>query len=157
MFKKPRGTEDIFGEEFEKYKFLKDIVYDIGIRYGFSGIVTPVFESAELFMRTIGEETDVVQKEMYTFQDKSDRSMALRPEGTAGIMRAYIEEGIFNNGAPTKLMYFLPMYRYEKVQKGRQREFSQFGIELLQSPNPIADFEVINLSDRKSTRLNSSH
>lgn len=146
MFKKPRGTEDIFGEKFEKYMFLKNTMYNVGVKFGFSGIVTPVFESSELFARTIGEETDVVQKEMYTFKDKSDREMALRPEGTAGIMRAYIEEGIFNNGAPTKLMYFLPMYRYENVQKGRQREFNQFGVELLQSPNSIADYEVIKLA-----------
>ncbi len=146
MFKKPRGTEDIFGEEFEKYMFLKNTMYNVGVKFGFSGIITPVFESVDVFVRTIGEDTDVVQKEMYTFKDKSDREMALRPEGTAGIMRAYIEEGIFNDGAPTKLMYFLPMYRYENVQKGRRREFNQFGVELMQSTKPIADFEVIKLS-----------
>ena len=146
MFKKPRGTEDIYGENFEKYKFLKDTMENIGERYGFTGIVTPVFEHSDLYIRTIGEETDVVQKEMYIFNDKSDREMALRPEGTAGIIRAYIENGIFNEGSPTKLMYFLPMYRYENVQKGRQREFNQFGIELLQSPNAIADYEVINVA-----------
>lgn len=92
MIKKPRGTEDIFGKNFEKYKYLKDTMYNVGIRYGFTGIVTPVFESTDLFIRTIGEETDVVQKEMYTFHDKSDREMALRPELTAGVIRAYLEE-----------------------------------------------------------------
>lgn len=146
MIKKPRGTKDIYGADFDKYMFLKDTMYSVGTKFGFSGIKTPVFEDAELFIRTIGEETDVVQKEMYAFKDKSDRDMALRPEGTAGVIRAYIEEGIFNEGAPTKLMYFMPMYRYENVQKGRQREFNHFGVELLQSPNPIADFEVIKLA-----------
>lgn len=145
MINKPRGTEDIFGDKFEKYKYIKDTMFDIGTRYGFTGIVTPVFESAELFERSVGQETDIVQKEMYIFKDKSDREMALRPETTAGIIRAYLEEGIFNLGAPTKLMCFLPVYRYENVQKGRQREFNQFAAELLQSPNPIADFEIIKL------------
>ncbi len=145
MINKPRGTEDLYGEKYEKYSFLKTTMERVGEKFGFTGIITPVFESAELFVRTVGEDTDIVQKEMYTFEDKSHRLMSLRPEGTAGVMRAYIENGIFNDGAPTKFMYFIPMYRYEKVQKGRQREFNQFGVELIQSPYPIADFEVIRL------------
>lgn len=145
MIKRPRGTEDIYGRNYDKYKFLQDTMFSAGHKFGFRGIVTPIFEHQELFLRTVGEETDIVQKEMYTFNDKSDRAMALRPEATAGVIRAYIENGIFNDGAPTKFMYFLPLYRYENVQKGRQREFNQFGVELLQSPNPIADYEVIRL------------
>ena len=92
MINKPRGTENIFGDNFEKYKYIKDTMYNIGLKFGFKGIITPVFESVDLFKRTIGEETDVVKKEMYTFFDKSDREMALRPEATAGVIRAYLEE-----------------------------------------------------------------
>lgn len=104
--------------------------------HGFGEIRTPVFEDTRLFQRSVGETTDVVQKEMYTFQDKGGRSITLRPEGTAGVVRALLEHALYNNGLPVKLHYFTTCYRYENTQAGRLREFHQFGVEMFGSNSP---------------------
>ena len=121
--------------------------------HGFGEIRTPVFEHTELFQRSVGETTDVVQKEMYTFHDKGDRSITLRPEGTAGAVRAMLEHALYNDGLPVKLYYFTSCYRYEKPQAGRLREFHQFGIEMFGTSSPIADAEVISLAKSIFDRL----
>ena len=113
--------------------------------HGFGEVRTPVFEHTELFQRGVGDTTDIVQKEMYTFLDKGGRSVTLRPEGTAGAARAMLEHGVYNNGLPVKFYYFTSCYRYEKAQKGRLREFHQFGAEMYGSADPLADAEVILL------------
>lgn len=123
------------------------------ILHGFGEIRTPVFEHTELFQRSVGETTDVVQKEMYTFQDKGGRSVTLRPEGTAGAVRAMLEHALYNDGLPVKLSYFTSCYRYEKPQAGRLREFHQFGIEMFGASAPIADAEVISLAKSIFDRL----
>lgn len=146
MIQKPRGTKDLYTKEMQKFNIVTDKMKEIARNYGYDEIMTPAIEKAELFIRSVGDETDIVQKEMYVFKDKSEREIALKPEGTASVIRAYIEEGIFNQGKPTKFMYQMPMYRYEKIQKGRQREFHQFGLELLQVENPLADYEVIKVA-----------
>ena len=114
---------------------------------------TPIFEHTELFLRGVGETTDIVQKEMYTFKDKGDRSVTLRPEGTAGAARSYIEHGIYNNLQPTRFFYIGPMFRYENTQKGRQRQFHQFGVEMLGSYSPALDAEVISVAAELLKRL----
>lgn len=114
--------------------------------HGFREIRTPVFEHTELFHRSVGETTDVVQKEMYTFDDKGGRSITLRPEGTAGAVRAMLEHGLYNEGLPIKAYYFTSCYRYEKPQAGRLREFHQFGVEVFGAPSPAADAEIISLA-----------
>ncbi|MDI9375217.1 MAG: histidine--tRNA ligase, partial [Thermotogota bacterium] len=115
-------------------------------RYAYNEIRTPIFEATELFKRSVGESTDVVQKEMYTFDDKGGRSITLRPEGTASVARAFIENSFINLGSPVKLFYMGPMFRYEKPQAGRLRQFHQFGAEILGSASPMADFEIIELA-----------
>jgi len=122
--------------------------------YNFKEIRVPVFEHTELFQRGVGETTDVVQKEMYTFEDKGGRSITLRPEGTAGVVRSYIENGMSSQATPIKLWYEMPMYRYENVQKGRLREFRQFGTEVLGTSSYLADVEVITLGNKIFEALN---
>ena len=120
---------------------------EIAGNFGFKEIRTPVFEYTELFTRSVGDTTDVVQKEMYTFNDKGGRSVTLRPEGTAGAVRAFLEHGLFNEPFPQKVCYFTSCYRYEKPQAGRLREFHQFGAECFGTAAPAADAEVISLAD----------
>ncbi len=115
--------------------------------FGYGEIRTPIFESTELFMRSVGEETDIVQKEMYTFVDKGGRSLTLRPEGTAPTIRAFIENSMINDGLPQRFYYIGPMFRYEKPQAGRLRQFHQFGVELIGSAEPSADAEIIQLAN----------
>lgn len=146
LTKAVKGTKDIMPDETGKQRFLENMLFDIAESYGFKEIRTPVFEHTELFQRGVGETTDVVQKEMYTFDDKGGRSITLRPEGTAGAVRSFIEHGLFNESLPQKLCYLLNCYRYEKPQAGRWREFQQFGVEMLGSANPSADAEVISLA-----------
>lgn len=148
LTKAAKGTQDILPEETGKQRFLERNLFEIAESYGFKEIRTPVFEHTELFQRGVGETTDVVQKEMYTFTDKGDRSITLRPEGTAGAVRAFLEHGLFNETLPSKLCYLLNCYRYEKAQKGRWREFQQFGVEMLGSEAPMADAEVISLANQ---------
>ena len=148
MLQRPKGTRDLLPSESYKWQYLEKKVKEIFENSGFKEIRVPVFEYTELFQRGVGETTDVVQKEMYTFEDKGGRSITLRPEGTAGTIRAYLENGIFNTPSPTKLWYNMGMYRYENVQKGRLREFHQFGTELIGSASFLADIEVILLGNR---------
>ncbi len=142
-----KGTQDIMPDAVYKNQFIEQTVLDIARKFGFREIRTPVFEHTELFQRGVGETTDVVQKEMYTFDDKGGRSITLRPEGTAGAVRAFLEHGLFNEALPQKLCYVLNCYRYEKPQAGRWREFQQFGIEMLGTAAPAADAEVISVAN----------
>lgn len=142
-----KGTQDILPEEIYKNQFIEQTVLDIARKFGFREIRTPVFEHTELFQRGVGETTDVVQKEMYTFDDKGGRSITLRPEGTAGAVRAFLEHGLFNEALPQKFCYLINCYRYEKPQAGRWREFQQFGVEMLGAGAPAADAEVISLAN----------
>ncbi len=143
MITKPRGTRDLYGEDMQIYEFMYEEtkkIFDVG---NINKLQTPTFEATELFERGVGGDTDIVTKEMYSFLDKSNRNMTLRPEGTAGAVRAFIENGMNSLPSPQKFWYFMPIFRYEKVQKGRQREFTQIGLEFFGSENPEADFEVI--------------
>ena len=148
MLQKPKGTKDILPEGSYKWQYVEEKARNIFENAGFKEIRVPVFEHTELFQRGVGETTDVVQKEMYTFDDKGGRSITLRPEGTAGTIRAYLENGLFNTPSPVKLWYNMAMYRYENVQKGRLREFHQFGTELIGSSSYLADIEIISLGNR---------
>jgi histidyl-tRNA synthetase len=142
----PRGTRDIFGVEMARWRMLEDIIRDLTDAYGFTEIRTPIFEHTELFVRGVGETTDIVTKEMYTFTDKGDRSITLKPETTAGAARAFIEHGVFAKPQPTKWFYISPTFRYEKPEAGRYRQHYQFGIELYGSYDAAADAEVISLA-----------
>ncbi|MBR4909963.1 MAG: histidine--tRNA ligase [Clostridia bacterium] len=141
-----KGTNDILPGESYKYRFAEETMLDIASLYGFKEIRVPVFEHTEVFSRNVGENTDVVQKEMYTFLDKGNRSITLRPEFTAGVVRSVIEHGVLNDALPAKVCYLGGCYRYEKPQAGRQREFHQFGVECFGAPSPSADAEVIALA-----------
>lgn len=142
-----KGTQDTLPKESYKIQYVESALRETAENFGFHEIRTPVFEHTELFQRGVGETTDVVQKEMYTFNDKGGRSITLRPEGTAGAVRAYLEHGLFNEGLPQKVYYSISCYRYEKPQAGRLREFHQFGVECFGSPNPSADVEIISLAN----------
>ena len=145
----PRGTRDIFGAEIKKWQEVEAKIREICENAGIEEIRTPIFEHTELFLRGVGETTDIVNKEMYTFNDKGDRSITLKPEGTAGIARAYIEHGMNNMPQPIKLYYLsAPTFRYEKAQAGRQRQFHQFGVEMLGSLSPAQDAEAISVAAR---------
>ena len=141
----PKGTQDILPDEIDKWIFVEQKFAQICRRFGYREIRLPVFEHTELFQRGVGDTTDIVQKEMYTFEDKGGRSLTLRPEGTAGVVRSYIEHGMASLPQPTKLFYNITAYRYEKMQKGRFREFHQLGVELFGAADASADAEVISL------------
>ncbi len=143
MLKKIKGTEDILPRDIYKWQFVEKLLSEEARAYGFGEIRTPVFEQTALFQRGVGEGTDVVQKEMYTFETKGGESLTLRPEGTAGAARALLEHGLYNDGLPVKTHYFTTCYRYEKPQAGRQREFHQFGMEVYGTHDPISDAELI--------------
>lgn len=144
--KAPRGTADSLPSECYKLRTAEEKMLEIARSFGFHEIRTPVFEHTELFNRSVGETTDVVQKEMYTFTDNGGRSITLRPEGTAGAVRAFLEHGLFNEPMPQKYSYVTSCYRYEKPQAGRLREFHQFGVECFGSAHPAQDAEVIALA-----------
>ena len=145
----PRGTKDIFGDEIIKWQYIEDKIKEICENSNIEEIRTPVFEHTELFIRGVGETTDIVNKEMYTFIDKGNRSITLRPESTAGIARAYIENSMNNMPQPIKLYYIsAPTFRYERAQAGRQRQFHQFGVEMIGSFSPAQDAEVISVASR---------
>ena len=146
MLQRPKGTKDLLPEDTEKLRYIENKIENICEKYDFKEIRVPVFEHTELFQRGVGETTDVVQKEMYTFDDKGGRSITLRPEGTAGVVRAYIENGMASLPSPQKYFYNMAMYRYENVQKGRLREFHQIGAEFFGSDSYLADVEVILLA-----------
>ena len=140
-----KGTQDTLPSESYKIQFVEQSVLEIAKNYGYKEIRVPVFEHTELFQRGVGDTTDVVQKEMYTFEDKGGRSITLRPEGTAGVVRSYIEHGLFNEAQPQKVCYLISCYRYEKPRAGRLREFHQFGCECFGTASPAADAELISL------------
>lgn len=148
LTKAVRGTTDVLPEESYKWQYLESLLLDMSRIFGFRQIRFPVFEHTELFQRSVGETTDVVQKEMYTFEDKGGRSITLRPEGTAGAIRAIMEHGLLNQALPLKVCYLVSCYRYEKPQSGRYREFHQYGVEMVGSPLPQADVEVISLAQK---------
>ncbi len=146
MIKRPKGTLDILPEEVASWRYVQGKFRDICRRFDYKEIRTPVFEYTELFARGVGDTTDVVQKEMYTFSDKGDRSITLRPEGTAGAARAYLENGIYAKSPINKLFYDITCYRHEKPQAGRLREFHQLGIEAYGAKGPAIDAEIISLA-----------
>ncbi|WP_127494512.1 histidine--tRNA ligase [Paenibacillus glycanilyticus] len=144
-FQKSPGTQDILPGVVERWQYAEQKARDICRRFNFREIRTPIFEATELFQRGVGETTDIVEKEMYTFTDRGDRSITLRPEGTAGVVRSYVENKLFGEPDVSKLYYIGPMFRYERQQAGRYRQFHQFGIEALGSVDPAIDAEVIAL------------
>lgn len=151
--KKIKGTEDVLPKESYRWQFIESIMREEARCYGFKEIRTPVFEHTELFARGVGQTTDVVQKEMYTFDTKGGESVTLRPEGTAGAARAVLEHALDNEGLPIKASYFVSCYRYEKPQAGRLREFHQFGIEEYGTQSPVADAELICVAQSIFERL----
>ena len=156
LTKAPKGTKDIMPNEVYKWHYVERAFAEVCRKYGFSEVRTPAFEYIELFNRGVGETTDVVQKEMYNFFDKNEKNpkeFALRPEGTSGVCRAFIENKQFAEVQPTKMYYNIPCFRYEKPQAGRLREFHQFGIEVFGSPNMMTDAEVICLGQDFLTGL----
>ena len=144
--KKVYGTQDVLPKDSYKWQFIEHLMREHATNYGFKEIRTPVFEHTELFQRGVGDTTDVVQKEMYTFDTKGGTSVTLRPEGTAGAVRSLLENALYNDGLPVKTFYITSCYRYEKKQANRYREFHQFGIEVFGTPDPMADAEVIMLA-----------
>ena len=144
--KAPRGTMDVLPADSYKWQHMEQTALSVARDFGFREMRTPVFEHTELFQRSVGETTDVVQKEMYTFTDKGDRSVTLRPEGTAGMARAMLEHSLNNEALPAKVAYVTSCYRYEKPQAGRLREFHQFGVECFGAAAPQADAEIISLA-----------
>lgn len=141
-----KGTKDVLPSEVYKNQYIEATVLGVAEQFGYKEIRTPVFEHTELFQRGVGDTTDVVQKEMYTFDDKGGRSITLRPEGTAGAVRSYLENGLCNEALPQKVCYLTSCYRYEKPQAGRLREFHQFGVECFGTASPLADAEIIALA-----------
>lgn len=156
MIQKPKGTKDVLPDEVFKWKYIEGTANMVFENYDYKEIRVPTFEYTELFERGVGDTTDVVQKEMYTFEDKGGRSITLRPEGTAGVVRAFIENGLSSKTLPLKVHYSMPMFRYENVQKGRYREFNQIGAELIGTSSYLADVEMISMADRflKELELN---
>jgi len=144
-FKRSPGTQDILPGAVERWQYVEGKARDICRRYNFREIRTPLFESTELFHRGVGETTDIVEKETYNFVDRGDRKLTLRPEGTAGVMRAYVENKLFGEPDVSKLYYIGPMFRYERAQAGRYRQFNQFGVEAVGAVDPALDAEVIAL------------
>ncbi len=142
----PKGTKDMLPQDAYKWHYVEGVLREVSKAFGVREIRTPIFEHTELFLRGVGETTDIVQKEMYTFNDKGDRSITLKPEGTAPTVRAFIENRLFNEAQPTKLYYIIPCFRYENVQKGRLRQFHQYGVEVFGSKEPSMDAEVISLA-----------
>ncbi len=146
MLQKPKGTYDVYGEYGKKILYLESIMKALMEKYNYEYFRTPVFETSELFHRGVGETTDIVSKETYDFKDRGDRLMTLRPEGTAGVVRSFIENKMYGNPSiPVKAWYYGPMYRYERPQSGRFREFYQFGVEVFGSNDPLLDAEIISI------------
>lgn len=142
---RPRGTNDVVPGEIELWQELEEKIREVCRAYGYQELRTPMFEHTELFQRGIGDATDIVEKEMYTFEDRGKRSLTLRPEGTAPIVRAFLENNLGSGALPVKLYYYGPMFRYERPQAGRYRQFTQFGFEVLGSSDPLLDVEAIAL------------
>ena len=149
----PKGTQDLLPPKSGEWQAVEEVMRSEAALHGFGEVRTPVFEHTELFLRSVGDTTDVVEKQMYTFNDKGGRSITLRPEGTAGAVRAMLEHALYNDGLPVKLYYLTSCYRYEKPQAGRLREFHQFGVEMFGAAAPVADAEVICLAKSIFDRL----
>ncbi|NLK21100.1 MAG: histidine--tRNA ligase [Epulopiscium sp.] len=156
LTKAPRGTKDFFGDEIKAWQEAENNIRNLCSDFGYQEIRTPIFEHTELFQRGVGETTDIVQKEMYSFQDKKGRNITLKPEGTAGAVRSYLEQKMYANAQPTRLYYITPAFRYEKPQAGRMRQFHQFGIEMLGAESPTADVEVITVAAELLARMGIS-
>lgn len=143
-YQKIKGTKDFFGDKSVKLTYVERVAKDVAISFGYGEIVTPIFENTDVFVKNVGEDSDVVNKEMYTFKDKGNRSITLRPEGTAAVARCFIENKMYASSMPlTKLFYFGPMFRYEQPQTGRYREFRQFGVEVFGNGSPLLDCDII--------------
>src|SRR5262245_6657019 len=140
-----KGTRDIMPGEVEVWQLVEQRAHSLFGRYGVREIRTPIFEMTELFSKSTGSDTDIVTKEMYTFADRSDRSITLRPEGTPGVVRAVIENSLLRRGEIDRFYYIGPMFRYERPQKGRYRQFSQIGVEVFGSAHPAIDAEVMEM------------
>lgn len=153
MINIPKGTKDVLPQESYKWHYVEDKARTVAADFGFNEIRTPTFEHTELFLRGVGDTTDIVNKEMYTFNDKGGRSISLKPEGTAGVARSFAENALANAPQPTKMYYITPVFRYEKPQAGRLREHHQFGVELYGSASPYADAEVITLAKEFFDRI----
>ena len=148
LFQAPRGTTDLLPVEQKYWRYIESKAVELARRYGYGRIDTPVFEDSDLFVRSVGEGTDIVEKEMYTFADRGGDSVTLRPEGTAPVCRAYLQHGMHNLPQPVRLYYFCPVFRYERPQAGRFREHHQFGIEALGDADPSVDAEVVEFAWR---------
>jgi len=146
LFQAPRGTADHLPEEQKYWRYIESKAMDVAARFGFGRIDTPAFEDSNLFIRSVGEGTDIVEKEMYTFDDRGGDSITLRPEGTAPVCRAYLEHGMHNLPQPVRMYYFCPVFRYERPQAGRFRQHHQFGVEVLGDADPSVDAEVIEVA-----------
>jgi histidyl-tRNA synthetase len=153
MYQAPRGTADILPEDQPLWSFTAATVTQAAHVHGYRRIDTPVFEETGLFLRTVGEETDIVQKEMYSFDDRGGTNITLRPEGTAAVCRAYLESGMHNQAQPVRLFYLCPMFRYDRPQAGRFRQFHQFGAEAIGDTDAAVDLEVIQLAMDTMRRL----
>ncbi|RLC52353.1 MAG: histidine--tRNA ligase [Candidatus Cloacimonadota bacterium] len=153
----PRGTYDILPDKSYKWEFIRDTFKEVSKSFSFKEIVTPIFERTEVFERSVGDSSDIVQKEMYRFQDKKGRTFALRPEGTAPVVRSFVENSLGMSGGNSKLYYMGPMFRYDRPQKGRYRQFYQYGIENIGSDNPFIDAEVIAFGYAFLTKLGLSN
>lgn len=146
MIQKPKGTYDVYGNKGKTFTILEDLMKSLMEKYNYEYVRTPLFEASELFHRGVGETTDIVTKETYDFKDRGDRNMTLRPEGTAGVVRSFIENKMYaNTASPVKTWYYGPMYRYERPQSGRFREFYQYGVEVFGSESAMLDAEVISI------------
>lgn len=150
---RPKGTQDWYGENMHKRTLIEAMARELCKAYHIKEVITPVFEHTVLFQRGVGETTDVVQKEMYTFEDKGGRSITLKPEGTAGAIRAYLENNMYAQSGPEKLFYVTPAFRYEQPQSGRLRQHHQFGVEFVGSKSPLAEVELISLITELIHRL----
>lgn len=153
MINIPKGTKDVLPAESYKWHYIENVVRETAEEFGLNEIRTPTFEHTELFARGVGETTDIVNKEMYTFDDKGGRSMTLKPEGTAGVARAYIEGNLGDGAQPVKMYYLTPVFRYERPQAGRLREHHQFGVEIYGSDSPYADVEAMTVAKTLFTKL----
>ncbi|MBQ3390440.1 MAG: histidine--tRNA ligase [Firmicutes bacterium] len=142
----PKGTSDILPSQSGKWQYLEGLFRDICGRYGMKEIRTPMFEHTELFVRGVGDTTDVVEKQMYSFDDLGGRNLTLKPEGTSPAARAFVQNGLFKEMQPTKMYYITPCFRYEKMQKGRYRQFHQFGTEIFGTESPVADAEIVSVA-----------
>ena len=153
MINIPKGTKDVLPSDSYKWQYVEGMAREVAQKFNLKEIRTPVFEHTELFLRGVGDTTDIVTKEMYTFKDKGDRSITLKPEGTAGAVRSFIENGLANGVLPAKMYYITPAFRYERPQAGRLREFHQFGVEIFGAKGAQTDAEAIQMADTLLKKL----